>query len=50
LKEGIVIGPQIRDLIKDEYFDRLLQGDEKAAWGSFKFVLKGFWETEGPKL
>jgi hypothetical protein len=42
LKEGIFIGPQIRDLIKDEYFDRLLQGDEKAAWDSFEFVVKGF--------
>jgi hypothetical protein len=26
----------------DEYFDKLLQGDEKAAWDSFKFVVKGF--------
>jgi hypothetical protein len=43
LKEGIFIGPQIREHIKDEYFDRLLQGDEKAAWDSFKFVLTGFW-------
>jgi len=42
LKEGVFIGPQIRDLIKDEYFDTLLQGDEKAAWDSFKFVVKGF--------
>jgi len=42
LKEGIFTGPQIRDLIKDEYFDTLLQGDEKAAWDSFKFVVKGF--------
>ena len=41
LKEGIFIGPQIRDLIKDEYFDKLLQGDEKAPWNSFKFVVKG---------
>jgi len=31
LKEGIFIGPQIRYLIKDEYFDKLLQSDEKAA-------------------
>ena len=38
LKEGIFIGPQTQDLIKDEYFDKLLKGDEKAAWGSFKFV------------
>jgi hypothetical protein len=42
LKEGVFIGPQIRDLIKDEYFDRLLQGDEKSAWDSFKSVVNGF--------
>ena len=42
LKGGIFIGTQIRDIIKDEYFDKLLQGDEKAAWDSFKFVVKVF--------
>ena len=42
LKEGIFCGTQIRDIIKDEYFDKLLQGDEKAAWDSFKFVVKVF--------
>jgi len=42
LKEGIFIGPQVRDLIKAEYFDKLLQGYEKAAWDSFKFVVKVF--------
>jgi len=42
LKEGVFIGPQIRDIIKDEYFDKLLQGDEKAGWNSFKFVVKVF--------
>jgi hypothetical protein len=42
LKEGVFIGPQIRDLIKDKYFDTLLQGDEKAALDSFKFVVQGF--------
>ena len=42
MKEVIFIGTQIRDLIKDEYFDTLLQGDEKAAWDSFKFVVKVF--------
>jgi len=26
----------------DEFFDALLQDDEKAAWNSFKFVVKGF--------
>ena len=41
MKEGVFIGPIIRDLIKDEYFDTLLQVDEKAAWDSFKFVVKG---------
>jgi len=45
LKEGIFIGPQIRDLIKDKYFEKLLQGDEKTAWDSFKFVVKGFLEN-----
>jgi len=42
LKAGVFIGPQIRDLIKDGYFNTLLQGDEKAAWDSFKFIVKGF--------
>jgi len=42
LKEGVFILPQIGDLIMDEFFDTLLQGDEKAAWDSFKFVVKGF--------
>jgi len=42
LKEGIFIGPKIRDLIKDEHYDRLLQGEEKAVWDGFKFVVKGF--------
>ena len=27
---------------QDEYFDKLLQGDEKATRDSFKFVVKGF--------
>ena len=42
MKEVVFIGPQIRDLIKDEYFDRLLQSDEKSAWDSFKSVVNGF--------
>jgi hypothetical protein len=41
-KVFIFIGAQIRDLIKDEYFEKLFQGDEKADWDSFKFVVKGF--------
>ena len=42
MKGFILIGLQTRDLINDEYFDKLLQGDEEAAWDSFKFVVKGF--------
>ena len=42
LKEGIFIGPQLREHIKDEFFDKLLQGNEKAAWHCFKFEVKGF--------
>ena len=42
MREGIFIGPQIRDIIKDEYFDKHLQGDEKAALDSFRFVVKVF--------
>ena len=43
MKEGILIGPQIRDLIKDEYFDKPFQGNAMAVWDSFKFVVKGLW-------
>ena len=42
LKEDIFIGPQIWEIIKDEYFDRLFQGDKKAAWDTFKFLVKVF--------
>ena len=41
-KEGIFIGPQIQDRIKNEYFSKLLQRDEKVARESSKFVIKGF--------
>jgi hypothetical protein len=35
LKEGIFIGPQIRDLIKDEYFDRLFSRPRKGGLRQF---------------
>lgn len=35
IKDGIFVGPQIREL---HQFDELLRGDEKAAWKSFKEV------------
>ena len=34
LKVVVFTGPQIRNFINNEYFDTLLQGDEKAAWDS----------------
>ena len=42
LKEGTFIGPQIPDIIRDDFFYKLLEGDEKTAWDSFKFVVKVF--------
>jgi hypothetical protein len=32
IKEGIFIGPQIRELLKDIQFDSIITGNEKAAW------------------
>ena len=42
IKEGIFVGPQIRDLIKDVHFDELLQGAEKEAWEALKLVVAHF--------
>ena len=33
IKEGIFIGPQIRELLKNIQFDSIITGNEKAAWG-----------------
>ena len=50
-KKVFSIGPQIQDIIKDEYFDKLLQDDEKVVWDSFKFVIKGiFGKQKSSKL
>ncbi|XP_077117201.1 uncharacterized protein LOC143773722 [Ranitomeya variabilis] len=42
VKEGVFIGPQIRDLLRDGNFDEILQGNEKAAWQAFRDVVRGF--------
>lgn len=42
IKEGVFIGPQIRELFKDGNFDQIIQGDEKSAWCSFKHVANNF--------
>lgn len=42
IKEGVFIGPQIREVIKDSHFDELLQGAERCAWAAFKNVVANF--------
>ena len=42
IKEGIFVGPQIRNLLKDEHFDTILEGKEKKAWDNFRLVTKNF--------
>ncbi|KYM94050.1 hypothetical protein ALC62_15341, partial [Cyphomyrmex costatus] len=42
IKEGIFVGPQIRELIKDEVFDSQLNTLEKNAWKCFKNVVNHF--------
>jgi len=53
LKQGIFIGPQTQDLIKDEYFDKLLKGDEKGGLGQFQICTSSrstFGKQKGSKL
>ena len=42
LKEGIFIGPQIREVLKDTDFEELLNLKELRAWEAFKSVCSGF--------
>lgn len=42
IKEGVFVGPQIRALMKDVNFEKLMTDVEKNAWQSFKNVVKGF--------
>ena len=42
IKEGIFIGPQIRELIQDKQFEEDLNVTERNAWLSFKRVCKDF--------
>ncbi|KAJ4430079.1 hypothetical protein ANN_22288 [Periplaneta americana] len=42
VKEGIFVGPQIRELVKDPAFDQVLEGKEKEAWEALKGVIHGF--------
>jgi hypothetical protein len=40
-KAGVFIGPQIRQLFKDHYFECVLSDSEKTAWKSFQNVSTG---------
>ena len=42
IKEGIFIGPQIRELMQDKHFDEDLNESERNAWLSFKRICMDF--------
>ena len=42
IKEGILVGPQIRELMLDETFSGTMDQYELAAWDAFKQVCQGF--------
>ena len=42
LKEGIFVGPQIQEVLKDTDFEELLNLKELRAWEAFKSVCRGF--------
>jgi hypothetical protein len=42
IKEGIFVGPQIRELMSDQAFDQVLNDNELAAWISLKEVILNF--------
>jgi hypothetical protein len=42
IKEGIFVGPQVRELLKDEHFESVLNSLEMEAWKSFKNVCEHF--------
>ena len=42
LKEGIFIGPQNFEILKDDLSENLLTATEKSAWLTFKAVCLGF--------
>ena len=42
IKEGVFIGPQIREMMQDKQFDEDLNETERNAWLSFKRICKDF--------
>jgi len=49
IKEGGFMGPQIRQIFRDDMFNNLLQGDEKRAWGAFRRCQLTSWGISGQK-
>jgi hypothetical protein len=51
LKEIFLLVHKYETLSRTKYFDKLFQGDENAAWDSFKFAVKEFFgRVKGSKL
>lgn len=42
IRQGVFTGPDIRSVLRDEQFDRIITGDEKKAWLAFKEVATEF--------
>lgn len=42
IREGIFVGPHIRYVINDRWFEDLLMGPEKFTWKAFKDVVENF--------
>ncbi|XP_061419594.1 uncharacterized protein LOC133349820 isoform X1 [Lethenteron reissneri] len=42
IKEGVFVGPQIRELLRDDAVDSALRGKEKTAWKAFQLVATDF--------
>ena len=47
LKEGIFVGPQIREVLKDPKFEKELTAIELRAWKAFKWLCANFLEKKG---
>jgi len=45
IREGVFTGPDIRSLLRDEVFERIITGDEQRAWHAFREVVTGFLEN-----
>jgi len=42
LREGAFTSPDIRSLLRDEVFERIITGDEQRVWRAFREVVTGF--------